>query len=126
MSRAGACAVSECLTAARPSTAHAKGRLMSLQMAQAKLKADRVTDVTTAAQQLFNALEVAQPEGVRYAWVLLGDGETFAALVQTDDGVENPIPRLPEFQELQASVGDALAGTTDVQSLTVIGSYRMF
>jgi hypothetical protein len=46
--------------------------------------------------------------------------------VQTDDGVENLIPRLPEFQRLQASVGDALAGTTDVQSLTVVGSYRMF
>jgi hypothetical protein len=99
---------------------------MSLQMAQAKLKTDRVTEVTTAAQELFDALDAAQPEGVRYAWVLLGDGETFAALVQTDDGVENPIPRLPEFQRLQASVGDALAGTTDVQSLTVVGSYRMF
>jgi hypothetical protein len=99
---------------------------MSLQMAQAKLKSDRVTEVTSAADTLFDALQSAQPEGVRYAWVLLGDGETFAALVQTDDGVENPIPHLPEFQALQAQVGEALAGPTDVQTLTVIGSYRLF
>jgi hypothetical protein len=99
---------------------------MSLQMAQAKLKSDRVTEVTAAAQKLFNALNTAEPDGVRYAWVLLGDGETFAALVDVDDGLENPIPRLPEFQELQEHVGDALAGPADVQSLTVIGSYRLF
>jgi hypothetical protein len=99
---------------------------MSLQMAQAKLKTDRVSDVTTSAQKLFAAINAAQPEGIRYAWVLLGDGETFAALVQVDDGMENPIPRLPEFQELQEEVGEALADATDVQTLTVIGSYRLF
>ena len=99
---------------------------MTLQMAQAKLKTDYVSDVTTSAQKLFAALDTTQPEGVRYAWVLLGDGETFAALVQVDDGVENPIPGLPEFQQLQEEMAGALADAADVQTLTVIGSYRLF
>jgi hypothetical protein len=99
---------------------------MSVLMAQAKLKPDRVTEVTAAAQKLFSAIDAAQLDGVRYAWVLHADGETFAALVQVDDGVENPIPSLPEFRELQELSEGALAGPTDVQPLTVIGSYRLF
>jgi hypothetical protein len=66
------------------------------------------------------------PEGVRYAWVLAPDGETFAALVQVDDGVENPIPGFVEFRELQEATSDAIAEQADVQALTVVGSYRMF
>ena len=99
---------------------------MSVLMAQAKLKADRITEVRAASQKLFGALEAAQPEGVRYAWILLPDGETFAALVQVDDGVENPIPNFPEYRELQEVTNDALAEQASVQPLTVIGSYRLF
>jgi hypothetical protein len=99
---------------------------MSVLMAQAKLKTDSVTEVRAAAQKLFAAIDAAQPEGVRYAWILRPDGETFAALVQVDDGVENPIPALPEFQELQQAVNGSLAEAADVQPLTVIGSYRLF
>ena len=68
-----------------------------------------------ASQKLFGALEAAQPEGVRYAWILLPDGETFAALVQVDDGVENPIPNFPEFRELQEVTNDALAEQASVR-----------
>jgi hypothetical protein len=67
---------------------------MNVLMAQAKLKTDRVLEVRQASQKLFAVLNEAQPEGVRYAWVLFPDGETFAALVQVDDGVQNP-PRFP-------------------------------
>lgn len=73
-----------------------KGHQVSVQMAQAKIKAESVTDVQAAAK-MFAALNAAQPEGIPYAWYLLPDGETFAALVQFDDGVENPLPCLPEF-----------------------------
>jgi hypothetical protein len=99
---------------------------MSLLMAQAKLKTDSVAEVQTAAQKLFGAIETAQPEGVRYAWILFPDRETFAALVQVDDGIENPIPGLPEFKELQEQVESSIVEAADVQPLTVIGSYRLF
>jgi hypothetical protein len=99
---------------------------MSVQMAQAKIKAERVTDVQAAAKKMFAAIDAAQPEGIRYASCLLPDGETFVALLQVDDGVENPIPGLPEFRELQECVEGSRAEPANVQPLTVIGSYRLF
>jgi hypothetical protein len=99
---------------------------MSVQMANAKIKAERVSSVQTAARKLFAALNAAQPDGIRYAWGLLPDGETFLALVEVDDGVENPIPGFPEFRELQELVEGSRAEPPTVQPLTVVGSYRLF
>ena len=66
------------------------------------------------------------PKGSATRGALLPDGETFVALVQVDDGVENPTPGLPEFQEFQEGLEDWLAEPPNVQPLTVIGSYRLF
>ena len=99
---------------------------MTVHMAQAKVKAERVTEVQTAADKMFAALNAAQPDGIRYAWSVLPDGETFIAFAQLDDGVENPIAALPEFQELQEGLKDWLAEAPDTQPLTVVGSYRLF
>ena len=70
---------------------------MTVYMAQAKIKAESVTDVQAAANKMFAAINAAQPEGVRYAWSVLPDGETFVALLQLDDGAENPHPRVPRI-----------------------------
>jgi hypothetical protein len=99
---------------------------MSVQMAQAKINPDSVNEVQAGADKLFAAIETAQPEGIRYAWYLLPDGATFVALVQVDDGVENPIPGLPAYQELQETLAGVLAGAPSSQPLTVVGSYRLF
>ena len=99
---------------------------MSVLMAQAKIKAESVTDVQAATKKMFAAINAAHPEGIRYASVLLPDGETFVALLQVDDGAENPIPGLPEFRELQERVEGSRAEPASVQPLKVIGSYRLF
>jgi hypothetical protein len=99
---------------------------MSVQMAEAKIKAEGVTEVQAAATKMFAAIDTAQPEGIRYAWCLRPDGETFVALVQVDDGVENAIPGLPEFRELQEGLKGWLADPPNAQPITVVGSYRLF
>ncbi len=99
---------------------------MSVQMAQVKIIAESVTDVQAATKKMFAAIDAAEPEGIRYASLLLADGETFVAVVQVDDGVENPIPGFPEFRALQEVVEASRAEQPDVQPLTVVGSYRMF
>jgi hypothetical protein len=71
-------------------------------------------------------INAAQPEGIRYAWCLLPDGETFVTLVQVDDGVENPIPGFPEFRELQEGLKGWLAEPPNARPMTVVGSYRLF
>jgi len=99
---------------------------MSVQMVQAKIKAESVSDVQAAAKKMFAAINAAQPEGIRYASLLLPDGETFVALVQVDGGVENPLPGFPEFREFLEGVEASRAEPANVQPLTVIGSYRLF
>jgi hypothetical protein len=99
---------------------------MTVQMVQAKIKRDSVTDVQAAAKKMFAAIDAAQPEGIRYASCLLPDGETFVALVQLDDGVDNPLPRFSEFREFLEGVEASRAEPANVQALTVVGSYRLF
>jgi hypothetical protein len=99
---------------------------MSLQMAQTRIKAESVTDVQTAVKKMLAAINATQPGGIRYASFLLSDGETFVALAQVDDGVENPLVGLPEFRELQEVVEASRAEPPSVQPLRIIGSYRLF
>ena len=82
-----------------------------------KINRESVTDVRAAATKVFAALDAAQPEGIRYASTLLADGETFVALLQLDDGVENPLPAFPEFQEFMTGVDEIFAMAHDIRGL---------
>jgi hypothetical protein len=99
---------------------------MSVLIVEAKVKAEGVSEVQAQADKLFAAIDAAAPDGIRYAWCLRPDGETFVVLVQVDDGVENPIPELREYQETQESLAGMIAERSDAEQLTVIGSYRLF
>ena len=99
---------------------------MTVHMAQARIKPEHSSDLQAAADKMFAAIDAAQPEGVRYAWCMAPDGETFVAVVQVDDGVENPILAMPEFQELQAGTKEWIAEAPGAQQMTVVGSYRLF
>jgi len=99
---------------------------MTLHMVQSKIRSESVGDVEAAAKKTFAALNDAQPQGIRYASAVLPDGETFLALLQLDDGVENPLPGVAEFREFLELVEASRAEPPDVQPLTVVGSYRLF
>ena len=99
---------------------------MNVLMVRAKVKAESVTEAEAAAEKMFAAIEQAQPEGVRYASCKLADGVTFVALLQLDEGVENPLPAIPEFREFQASLKDWVDGPPTPEELTVVGSYGLF
>lgn len=60
-----------------------------------------MADVETAIGQVFSAIDRAEPENVRYASCKLADGVTFVAVLEVDEGTENPLPALPEFREPQ-------------------------
>ena len=70
--------------------------------------------------------DAAQAEGIRYASLLLPDGETLVALLQVDNGLNNPLADLPEYQELLETAERSRAEPAVVQHLTVTGSYRLF
>jgi hypothetical protein len=99
---------------------------MSVLMVQSKIEAERVADVQAAVRKMIVALDAAQPDGTRYGSLLLPDGETFVALLQLDDAVANPLPDLPEYQELLKIVEGSRAEPAVVQHWTLTGSYRLF
>jgi hypothetical protein len=99
---------------------------MQVLMVQSKIKADSVSDVQAGLEKVFAALDAAQPGGMRYATFLLPDGETFVALLRIDDGVEDPLRPLPEYQEVLELVEASRAAPPVVEELTVTGSYRLF
>lgn len=99
---------------------------MSVQMVQAKIKPESVSDVEAEAKKMFAVINDTQPEGIRYASCLLPDGETFLAFLKIEDGFENPLPGLAEFREFLERVEASRAAPADVQPLTVVGSYRLF
>ncbi len=99
---------------------------MSVLMVQSKITPEDVADVQAGVEKMIVALDAAQPDGIRYASFLRPDGETFVVLLQVDDGVENPLAGLPEYQELLEIVEGVRAEPPIVEQWTVGGSYRLF
>jgi hypothetical protein len=99
---------------------------MSVLTVRAKLKEEHVADAVAAVRRMFAAIERERLEGIRYASVQLEDGVTFLALLEIEDGVENPLPAVPEAQEFYASLPGWYAEPPDVGPGTVVGCYRLF
>lgn len=99
---------------------------MSVLMVQAKVKPESVSELEAAAQRMFAAMRREQLQGIRYTSLRLADGETFVALLEVDDSVDNPLPGLPEFQEFQQGLQGWVAAPPEAGPATVVGSYRFF
>ena len=99
---------------------------MSLLTVRATLKEEHVADAEAAVKRVFAAIEREGLEGIRYASVRLQDGVTFLALLELEEGVENPLHGLPEAQEFYARLPEWYTEPPEVGPGTVIGSYRLF
>jgi hypothetical protein len=99
---------------------------VSVLMVQSKVRADAVAEVDAAVERLFAAIDSAQLDGVRYASLKASDGVTYVALLEVEEGVDNPLPALPEFQEFQESLKGWVDGPPQPDQLSVVGSYRLF
>jgi hypothetical protein len=99
---------------------------MSVLTVRATLKEEHVADAEAAVKRMFAAIEREGLEGIRYASVKLQDGVTFLALLEVEDGVENPLPGLPEAQEFYERLPGWYTEPPEVGPGTLIGSYRLF
>src|SRR5215472_62306 len=99
---------------------------MNVLMVRSRVKADSAAEVEAAVAKMFAAIEQTQPRGVRYASCRLPDGVTFVALLALEDGIDNPLPALPEFRAFQDSLKNWMAEPPTAEPLTVVGSYRLF
>jgi hypothetical protein len=99
---------------------------MNTLMVRSKVKAEHAAELEAAVKRVFAALEQAQPHGIRYASCRLPDGVTYVAVLELDDGINNPLPGLPEFQAFQEGLKEWMAGPPVAEPVTVVGSYRFF
>lgn len=99
---------------------------MSVTIIRAKVKEEHVDEAEAATQKMFAAVSQAQPEGVRYASLKLPDGVTFVALVEVAEGVENPLPAIPEWREFGENLNAWRVEDPSVEQAEVVGSYRLF
>jgi hypothetical protein len=73
---------------------------------------------------VYAALAETQPDGLRYATLLLEDGETFLHLA-VSEGEVSPLPRLPEFQAFQRDLAARVLAPPDARSATLVGNFRL-
>ena len=99
---------------------------MNVLTVRATLKEEHVADAEAAAKRMFAAIEREGIEGVRYASMKLADGVTFLALLELEDGVENPLPALPEAKEFYDRLPGWYVEPPEVGPATLVGSYRLF
>ena len=99
---------------------------MNVLMVTSKVKEENVADAQAAIDKLFQALEQAQPAGVRYAATRLSDGVTFVAFLELEPGQEHPLRTFPAYAELLENFEPWRAGPAAVEHMTVMGSYRLF
>jgi hypothetical protein len=99
---------------------------MSMLMVRSRVKPECVADVEAAVKTMFAAIQQARPQGVRYTSCRLPDGATYVALLELEDGVDNPLPTIAAFREFQANLQQWLAEPPSPEQLTVVGSYHGF
>jgi hypothetical protein len=99
---------------------------MSILMVSSKVKEESVADAQAVIDKLFQALDQAQPTGVRYAVTKLSDGVTIVAFLELGPGEEHPLRTLPAYTELLENFGPLRAEPPVVEHMTVMGSYQLF
>ena len=73
---------------------------------------------------VYSELAEAQPDGLRYATLQVGEEPSFLHIAVLD-GEDNPLPGLPAFQEFQRDLAARVLAPPDAQPATLIGSYRL-
>jgi hypothetical protein len=97
---------------------------MKLMTIRTTVKPEHVDDVEREIGGFFAALQREQPDGIRYTSGRLANSTTYLTVLELDDGVENPLPQLPEFGQFQAHIRDWAAGPPTAEQLDVIATYR--
>jgi hypothetical protein len=99
---------------------------LSVLIVTAKVAPEHTGDVEAAARRMFAAIERAAPDGVKYASTRLADGTTYVAVLEVADGVDNPLPGIPEFVEFQQGLRGWVAEPPAAGPAGVVGNYRLF
>lgn len=88
------------------------------------LNSNGIDEVIAAAQAAFAALQQRAPEGVRFTYGCRVGSNEFFALLDLDEGVDNPLATIGAARALQTAVGKWAVGRRPTpQPFQIIGSY---
>jgi hypothetical protein len=99
---------------------------MSVVMVRQKVKDGSVEEAEAAARDLFATLDRVRPEGLRYASMRVLDSSTFVALIELDEGLEDPRLAIPEYLRFLEQLKGLVDGPPVIEHLDVVGSYSLF
>jgi hypothetical protein len=99
---------------------------MSVVMVRQKVKDEIIEEGEAAVRDLFATLDRVGPEGVRYASTRVADSSTFVILFELADGIEDPRPAIPEYQQFLEQLKGWVDGPPVIEELNVVGSYNLF
>lgn len=83
---------------------------MSVMMIRYQVAEAGVPELLGAIEATFEALAAKRPAGVRFAYGRRAGSTEFFALLELDEGVENPLLGLAEAGALQATVAKLAVG----------------
>lgn len=73
-----------------------------------------VQAVIRAVETAFAGLEREHPKGIRFSYFQVPDTTEFVGVLELDDGVENPLPKLESTRALKAVVDGVAVGSPPV------------
>jgi hypothetical protein len=82
-----------------------------------------VPDVEAAIARMGAAIRRERPSGTRFTSWKLADGVTFLNALELADGVQNPLPGIPECRAYQQALAQWVAEPPVPQPVTVVGEY---
>lgn len=99
---------------------------MTVQMVRFTTTEVKVAEVETAIESMIDAITETHPPGTRYAATKLADGLTFLLILELADGVDNPLPSIPEARAFQQQMPAWTNEPPAAELVTVLGSYDLF
>ena len=91
---------------------------------RSRIKKDSVVKFEGAVEKMLSAIKEEAPQGVRFTSCRLPDGETFVALLELEEGVDNPLPGIAAAEEFREGLKDWVAEPPVREELEVVGSYK--
>jgi len=99
---------------------------MNVRMIRVRIIDDKASEVEKSVEEMFTAIQAAQPQGVHYASCKLPDGVTYVILLGLDNDQANPLDSIPAFMDFQTNLRTWIAEPPTVELLTPVGSYQVF
>jgi hypothetical protein len=91
---------------------------------RSKVKKESVKQVEGAIEKMITVIKQTSPAGIRFTSCKLPDGETFLALLELEEGVDNPLPGIAAAEEFRENLKNWVVEPPIREELEVVGSYR--